>query len=138
MLIAVVAGQPVMAPSPLAVVLVKVTVAAPLQVASASVIGGFSLDAFRSALKTFATVGAGVGVGEAVGVGVDTAAVPPQAAIRIAVAAMPANTRIFDPPCGFILYTAGRAVRMTRPSRPISTDSVEDGHPSRAEVTLRL
>src|SRR5213592_3551029 len=104
MLIAVVAGQPVMATSNLAVVLVKVTVAAPLQVASASVIGGVSFDAFRSALKTFATVGAGVGVGEAVGegvgVGVDTAAVPPQAAIRIAVAAMPANTRIFDPPCG--------------------------------------
>src|SRR5439155_24140032 len=142
MLIAVVAGQPVMATSNLAVVLVKVTVAAPLQVASGPVVAGASFEDLSSALNTFATVGAGVGVGEAVGeavgVGVDTAAVPPQAAIRIAVAAMPANTRIFDPPCGFILYTAGRAVRMTRPSRPISTDSVEDGHPSRAEVTLRL
>src|SRR6266550_9570787 len=136
MLIAVVAGQPVMDTSNLAVVLVKVTVAVPLQVDSASVIGGFSFAAFRSALNVFATVG--TGVGEAVGVGVDTAAVPPQAAIRIAVAAMPAKTRIFDPPCGFNGYTAGRAVRMTRPSRPISTDSVEDGHPSRAEVTFRL
>src|SRR5437762_5209122 len=138
MLIAVVAGQPVMDTSNLALVLVKVTVAVPLQVDSASVMGGFSFEALRSALNVLATVGIGVGVGEAVGVGVDTAAGPPQAAIRIAVAAMPANTRIFDPPCGFILYTAGRAVRMTRPSRPISTDSVEDGHPSRAEVTLRL
>src|SRR6266446_9167250 len=116
MLIAVVAGQPLMTTSNFAVVAVNVTVAVPLQLASASVIGGVSFDAFRSALKTFATVGAGVGVGEAVGeavgVGVETAAVPPQAAIRIAVAAMPANTRISDPPCGFIPYTAGRAVRM--------------------------
>src|SRR5437867_50477 len=107
MLITVLAGQPVITTSNLAVVLVNVTVAVPAQVASASVMGaGVSFDAFRSALKTFATVGAGVGVGEAVGeavgVGVDTAAVPPQAVIRIAVAAMPANTRIFDPPCGFI------------------------------------
>src|SRR5256886_14683808 len=117
MLIAVVAGQPVMDTSNLAVVVVKVTAAVPLQVDSASVIGGFSFAAFRSALKVLATVGTGVGDGEAVGVGVDTAAVPPQAAIRIAVAAMPAKTRIFDPPCGFNGYTAGRAVRMTRPSR---------------------
>src|SRR5438093_6948397 len=99
MLIAVVAGQPVMATSNLAVVLVKVTVAAPLQVASASVIGGTSFADFSSALKTFATVGDGLGVGlavgGAVGVGVETAAVPPQAATRIAAAAMPANTRIF-------------------------------------------
>src|SRR5882762_857961 len=98
MLIAVVAGQPLMDTSNLALVLVKVTVAVPLQVASASVIGGFSFAAFRSALNVLATVGTGVGarvaVGEAVGVGVDTAAVPPQAAIRIAVAAMPANTRM--------------------------------------------
>jgi hypothetical protein len=82
--------------SNLAVVLVKVTVAVPLQVDSVSVIGGFSFAAFRSALKVLATVGIGVGDGEAVGVGVDTAAVPPQAAIRIAVAAMPANRRMFS------------------------------------------
>src|SRR6267142_3060988 len=98
MLIAVAAGQPVMDTSNLALVLVKVTVAVPLQVASASVIGGFSFAAFSSALNVLATVGTGVGasvgVGEAVGVGVDTAAVPPQAAIRIAVAANPANTRM--------------------------------------------
>jgi hypothetical protein len=70
----------------------------PLQLASASAIGGFSFAALSSALKVFA--GLGDGDGEAVGVGVDTAAVPPQAAIRIAVAAIPAKTRIFDPPCG--------------------------------------
>src|SRR5204863_3500041 len=98
MLIAVVAGQPVMDTSNLAVVLVKVTVAVPLQVDSESVIGGFSFAAFRSALNVLATVG--TGVGEAVGVGVDTAAVPPQAAIRIAVAAMPAKTRIFQSSLG--------------------------------------
>src|ERR1700694_4722082 len=112
MLIAVDAGQPVIVTSNFTDVGFKVTVAVPAQVASASVIGcGVSFADFRSALKTFATVGTGVGdgVGEAVGVGVgvDTAAGPPQAAIRIAVAAMPANTRIFDPPCGFIRYTAG-------------------------------
>src|ERR1700737_4677570 len=50
MLIAVVAGHPVMDMSNLALVLVKVTVAVPLQVASASVIGGFSLAAFTLAL----------------------------------------------------------------------------------------
>src|SRR5437867_8910181 len=98
MLITLVAGQPVMATSNFALVLVKVTVAVPAQVASASVIGGFSFEALRSALKAFATVGDGLGVGLAVGVGVETAAVPPQAATRIAAAAMPANTRIFNPP----------------------------------------
>src|SRR2546427_3414005 len=102
MLIAVVVGHPLMTTSNFAVVAVNVTVALPVQVASASVIGGTSFADFSSALKTFATVGTGVGVGEAVGgavgVGVDTAAVPPQGAIRIAGAAMPANTRIFDPP----------------------------------------
>jgi hypothetical protein len=122
-----------------------VTVAVPAQVDSASVIGGLSFADFRSALKTFETVGDGDGVGEAVGVGLETAAGELQAAIAMAAAAMPANTRIFDPPCGSIrLY--GRfdhsdedfPVSDARPSRPISTDSVEDGHPSRAEVTLRL
>jgi hypothetical protein len=87
---------------------VNVTVAVPAQLASASVtvFGATSFDDFRSALKTFATVGTGVGlavggaVGEAVGVGVDTAAGVLHAANRIAVAAMPAKTRIFNPPCG--------------------------------------
>src|SRR5947208_1384977 len=59
MLMTVLAGQPVMDTSNLALVLVNVTIAVPLQVDSASVIGGFSFDAFRSALKTLATVGAG-------------------------------------------------------------------------------
>jgi F0F1-type ATP synthase membrane subunit c/vacuolar-type H+-ATPase subunit K len=86
----------VMEMSNLALVLVKVTVAVPVHVASASVIGGFSFAAFSSALKVLATVGTGLAVGEAVGVGVDTAAVPPQAATKIAVAAMPANRRMFS------------------------------------------
>jgi hypothetical protein len=94
MLIAVVAGQPVIDTSNFALVLVKVTVAVPLQVASASVIGGFSLAAFSSALNVFAGVGDGDGVGEAVGDGLATAAGPPQAMTRIAVAAMPANRRM--------------------------------------------
>jgi hypothetical protein len=87
-----------------ALVLVKVTVAVPVQLASASVIGGTSFDAFRSALKVLLGVGEGLGegvgegVGEAVRVGLGAAAVPPQAATRIAAAAMPANTRMFDPP----------------------------------------
>src|SRR2546427_5073961 len=110
MLIAVVAGQPVIVTSNFTEVGFKVTVAVPAQLASASVIGGFSFDAFRSALKTFATVGDGLGVGlavgDAVGVGVETAAGPPQAATKIAAAAMPANKRIFDPPCGFTLVYA--------------------------------
>src|SRR5512133_1881373 len=116
MLIAVVAGQPVMDTSNLALVLVKVTVAVPVQVASASVIGGFSFEAFSSALNVLATVGTGLGVGEAVGVGVDTAAVPPQAATRIAVAAMPANRRMFSILLdGSTSYTARWTVRMMRP-----------------------
>src|SRR2546421_11233104 len=117
MLIAVVAGQPVIVTSNFTLVVESVTVAVPLQLASASVIGGVSFDALSSALKTFATVGAtvGVGVGEAVGVGVDTAAGPPQAAAKIAAAAMPANKRSFDPPCRFNPYTAGRTIRMTKP-----------------------
>src|SRR5437762_4093248 len=99
MLIAVLAGQPVIVTSNFTLVGFKVTVAVPAHVASASVIGcGVSFADFSSALKTFA--GLGTGVGEAVGVGVDTAAVPPHAATRIAVAAMPASTRIFEPPCG--------------------------------------
>src|SRR2546426_2143521 len=110
MLIAVVAGQPGIVTSNFHEVGFKVTVAVPAQHASASVIGGFSFDAFRSALKTFATVGDGLGVGlavgDAVGVGVETAAGPPQAATKIAAAAMPANKRIFDPPCGFTLVYA--------------------------------
>src|ERR1700694_547166 len=102
MLIAVAAGHPVIDTSNFALVLVKVTVAVPLQVASASVIAGFSFEAFRSALNVLATVGTGLAVGDAVGVGVDTAAVPPQAATRMAVAALPANTRMVDSPCGLI------------------------------------
>src|SRR6267378_1421339 len=106
MLITVLAGQPVMATSNLAVVLVNVTVAVPAQLASASVIGGTSFADFSSALKVFAGVGDGDGVGDAVGVGVGVglgaAAVPPQAAMTIAAAAMPANTRICPIlPCGF-------------------------------------
>src|SRR5437016_3568872 len=98
MLITVVAGQPVIVTSNFTDVGFKVTVAVPAQPASASVIAGTSFDDLSSALKTFATVGTGVGVGEAVGV--DTAAGPPQAAARIAAAAMPANTRIFQSSLG--------------------------------------
>src|SRR6266513_1596620 len=98
MLIAVVAGQPVIVTSNFTDVGFKVTVAVPAQLASASAIAGTSFEDLSSALKTFATVG--TGVGEAVGVGVDTAAVPPQAATRIAAAAMPANTRIFQSSLG--------------------------------------
>src|SRR5687767_4925063 len=109
MLITVVAGQPVIDTSNLAVVLVNVTVALPLQLASAEVIGGFSFDGLSSALNVLA--GVGVGVGGAVGVGVATAAGPPQAATNIAAAAMPANTRIFILLVGSTSYTACRAVR---------------------------
>jgi hypothetical protein len=116
MLIAVLAGQPVIVTSNFTLVGFNVTVAVPAQVASASVIGcGVSFADLSSALKTFETVGDGDGVGEAVGVGVETAAGELQAAIAMAAAAMPASTRIFDPPCGFIRYTAGRAVRMRTP-----------------------
>src|SRR4029077_1411831 len=148
MWIAVAAGHPAMTTSNFTDVAFNVTVAVPAQDASASVIAGTSFDDLRSALKTFATVGTGVGatVGAVVGVAVGAAAVPPQAATRIAVAAMPANTRIFDPPCGFNpLYglpdrsdEEAASWSRARPSRPVSTDSVEDGHPSRAEVPLRL
>src|SRR4029077_14026852 len=96
----VVAGQPVMTTSNFTDVGFNVTVAVPAQVASASVIGGVSFADFRSALKAFDAVGTGLAVGEAVGVGLDTAAGVEHAASRIAEAAMPANTRIFDPPCG--------------------------------------
>src|SRR5438477_1107909 len=96
MLMTVVAGQPVIETSNFTLVVESVTVAVPLQLASASVIGGVSFDALSSALKVFAGVGDGDGVGEAVGVGVDTAAGPPQAATRIAATAMPASTRIFQ------------------------------------------
>jgi hypothetical protein len=87
-----------------ALVAVSVTVAVPLQVASASVIGGFSFEALSSALKVFAGVGDGDGdgdgVGDAVGAvvrvgeGLGAAAVPPHAAMTTAAAAMPANRRI--------------------------------------------
>src|SRR5256712_10025148 len=98
MLIAVVAGQPVMDTSNFALVAVKVTVAVPAHVASASVIGGFSFYALSSALNGFAGVGVGAGVGATVGTGggdgLGAAAVPPHAAITTAAAAMPANRRI--------------------------------------------
>src|SRR3982074_3043777 len=104
MLIAVPAGQPVIVTSNFTDAGFKVTVAVPAQLASASAIGGFSFADLRSALKTFDTVGTGVGLGEAVGgavgVGVATAAGPPHAAIKIAAATIPAKARIFDPPCG--------------------------------------
>src|SRR2546423_15528670 len=106
MLMAVVAGQPEMDTSNLALVLVKVTVAVPEQVASASVMGGFSFAAFRSALNVFAGVGDGDGVGEAVGDGLATAAGPPQATTRMAAAAMPANKRMFS-----ILLVGSFAIR---------------------------
>src|SRR6266550_8126902 len=104
MLIAVVAGQPVIATSNFAVVAVKVTVAVPVQVASASVIGGFSFEALSSALNVLAGVGEGVGVGAVVGAvvaarvgdGLGAAAVPPHAAITTAAAAMLANRRIWS------------------------------------------
>src|SRR2546428_7890086 len=103
MLIAVVAGQPVIVTSNFTEVGFKVTVAVPAQLASASVIGGFSFDAFRSALKTFATVGDGLGVGlavgDAVGGRVEAAAGPPPAATKIAAAAKAAEKRIIEPPC---------------------------------------
>src|SRR5438477_12168158 len=104
MLMTVLAGQPVMDTSNLALVLVNVTIAVPLQVDSASVIGGFSFDAFRSALKTLATVGAGLGVG----LGVRAAAGLPQPAATMAAAAMPANTRMSILLVGFARYTPGR------------------------------
>jgi hypothetical protein len=110
MLIIVVAGQPVMLTSNFALVLVRVTVAVPVHVDSASVMGGFSFDALSSALNVFVGVGEGDGVGEAVGVGVGVglgaAAVPPQAATKIAAAAIPANTRIFP-----LLLRGPRSIR---------------------------
>src|SRR5205809_7368606 len=128
MLITVVAGQPVIETSNFALVPVNVTVAVPLQVASASVIGGFSFEALSSALNVFAGVGDGDGdgdgdgVGDAVrvgdGLGLGAAAVPPHAAMTTAAAAMPANRRI----CQILLagssvYTAPWAVRMNRVGR---------------------
>src|SRR5438128_3733650 len=150
MLITVVAGQPVIETSNFALVPVNVTVALPLQVASASVIGGFSFEALSSALNVFAGVGDGDGdgdgdgVGDAVrvgdGLGLGAAAVPPHAAMTTAAAAMPANRRI----CQILLAgssdlygPAGRSDEQGRPSRPSKPDSGEDGHPSRAEVALR-
>src|SRR5229473_7874587 len=104
MLIAVVAGQLVIVTSNFTEVGFKVTVAVPAQAASASAIAGTSFDDLSSALNTFATVGAGVGeaVGFGVGLGLGAAAVPPQAATKIAAAAMPANTRIFRSSLGSI------------------------------------
>src|SRR3989442_9586183 len=102
MLITVVAGQPVIETSNFALVPVNVTVALPLQVASASVIGGFSFEALSSALNVFAGVGDGDGDGDGAadavrvgdGPGLGAAAVPPHAAMPTAAAAMPANRRI--------------------------------------------
>src|SRR5712691_9913788 len=105
MLSCVVAGQPATTTSNFALVPVRVTVALPAQLASASAIGGFWFVALSSALKVFAGVGAGVGVGVGatvgavvgLSVGVGDAAVvapPPQAAIAMAAAARHANRRI--------------------------------------------
>src|SRR2546429_5578639 len=81
MLIAVVAGQPVIETSNFALVPANVTVAVPAQVASASVIGGVSFDAFSSAFNVFAGAGDGDGVGEAAGRGACPPAGPPPHAI---------------------------------------------------------
>jgi hypothetical protein len=96
MLMTVEAGHPLMDTSNLALVEVKVTVAVPAQVASASVIGGFSFEALSSALNVFAGVGLGVGLAVGVGEGDGAAAVPPQAAMTSDAAAMAANRRIQD------------------------------------------
>src|SRR5256712_10450662 len=126
MLITVLAGQPVIATSNFALVPVNVTVAVPLQVASASVIGGFSFEALSSALKVLAGVGDGDGDGDGVGdavrvgdgLGLGAAAVPPHAAMTTAAAAMPANRRICQILlAGSSIYTAPRAVRMNRVGR---------------------
>src|SRR2546422_7388525 len=97
MLIAVLAGQPVMDTSNFALVAVNVTVAVPEHVASASVIGGFSFDALSSALNVFAGVGVGAGGGATVGASVGTgvgegrraAAGAPHAALTTPAPAMP-------------------------------------------------
>src|SRR5882762_6053829 len=123
MLIAVVAGQPVIDTSNFALVAVNVTVAVPAHVASASVIGGFSFEALSSALNVFAGVGVGEGVavgavvgtvvGARVGEGLGAAAVPPHAAITTAAAAMPANRRILRSSlAASSVYTARWTVRM--------------------------
>jgi hypothetical protein len=127
--------------SNLVLVPVKVTVAVPVQLASASVIGGFSFAALSSALNVFAGVGDGVGEGDGdgVGLGLGAAAVPPQAATRMLAAAMAANTRMRKPPWRFTSYTGGPARRMKEETEQVpKPDSVEDGHPSRAEVAFRL
>src|SRR5438045_9297645 len=114
MLMTVLAGQPVMDTSNLALVLVNVTMAVPLQVDSASVIGGFSFDAFRSALKTLAAVGAGLGVG----LGVGAAAGLPQPAARLAAAALPAKRRVSILPVRSAgLRPAARLGRVPKPRR---------------------
>src|SRR5438309_2761144 len=121
MLIAVLAGQPVIDTSNFALVAVNVTVAVPAHVASASVIGGFSFEALSSALNVFAGVGVGVGVGATVGAsvgasvgdGLGAAAVAAHAAIITAAAAMPANRRMLRSSlAASSVYTARRAVRM--------------------------
>src|SRR2546427_8830998 len=67
MLSCVVAGQPATTTSNFALVPVKVIVAVPAQLASASAIGGVWVPALRPALKGVAGVGAGVGLGGAGG-----------------------------------------------------------------------
>src|SRR6267143_4066844 len=63
MLMCVVEGQPLIVTSNFAVVAVNVTVALPLQVASAPVMGGTSFADLSSALKVFAGDGDGDGDG---------------------------------------------------------------------------
>src|SRR2546427_11131657 len=103
MLIAVVAGQPVIDTSNFALVAVNVTVAVPAHVASASVIGGVSFEGLSSAFDVFAGVGGGGGgavgavvgavVGARVGEGLRAAAGPPHPASTTPPAALPPERR---------------------------------------------
>src|SRR5713101_9246133 len=98
MLITALAGQPAKVTSNFTLVPEKVMIASPEQVASASVIGGFSFEVLSAAVKTLDCVDTGVAVGAtlevSLGVGDGAAAVPPQAATTIADAAMAAKTRM--------------------------------------------
>src|SRR3989442_3192382 len=98
MLIAVVAGHPVMTTSNFTLVPLNVTVALPAHDASASVIGGFSFELLSSALNVGAGVGVGdglaVGLGDGLRLGLGAAAVPPHAARTSVKLAIPASRRM--------------------------------------------